>query len=224
MSDERPLNPLAAMTLVLVFPRKTFERLTERPHWALPVLFVVGASMMSALFAVRAGFMDEFLADAAATAGRTETEVRGAFLAAGVVMAVVVVPLVMLVEALLYRLAGSVAGGRTTFRVAFAAVAHASIPVGIGSLVLACLMPFTRSARAGANLAFLFDPGRHEVLWSVARQIDLFSIWFFVLLGIAAEPIFGLPRRRARLAALGFALAYVLIMSWSGKGAFGPGV
>ena len=223
MSDERPLNPLAAMTLVLVFPRRTFERLTRRPHWVLPLVFVVGASLVSAAFAVRSGYMDEFLADQASMSGTSLEDARAAFLGAGVVMALVAVPLVMLLEALLYRLAGMGAGGRTTFRVAFSTVAHASIPVGIGSLVVACLLPFTGTARAGANLAFLVDPVRHDSLWSLARQIDLFSVWFFVLLGIAAEPVFGLPRGRARLAAVAFAVAYVLIMSWSGQGTLGPG-
>ncbi len=41
MTETRPLNPLAAMTLVLVYPRKTFERLVERPRWILPLVFVV---------------------------------------------------------------------------------------------------------------------------------------------------------------------------------------
>lgn len=224
MTDTRPLNPLAAMTLVLVYPRKTFERLAERPRWVLPLVFVVGASMVSALYAVHAGFMDEFLASQAAAAGRRPEEVRSGFLAIGVIMAVVAVPLVMLLEAVLFRLAGTLAGGRASFRVVFSAVAHASIPVGVGALVVACFMPFTGTARAGMNLAFIVDPVRHAYVWSLLRQIDLFSIWFFALLGVAAEPVFGLPRRRARVATVAFAVAYVLIMSWSGRGAVGPGM
>ncbi len=224
MTETRPLSPLAAMTLVLVYPRKTFERLVERPRWALPVVFVVLASMMSALYAVHAGFMDEFLASQAATAGTRPEDVRSGFLAMGVILAVVVTPLMMLLEAVLYRLAGRLAGGRTSFRCAFSAVAHASVPVGIGALLVAGFMHFAGTARAGFNLGFVVEPMQHPYLWSLLRQIDLFSIWFFVLLGVAAEPVFGLPRRRARLATLAFAVAYLLIMSWSGRGAVGPGM
>ena len=224
MTEPRPLNPLAAMTLVLVYPRKTFERLVERPRWVLPLLFVVGASMVSAVYAVRAGFMDEFLASQAAAAGSRPEDVRSGFLAIGVIMAVVAVPLVMLLEAVLFRLAGTLAGGRSSFRVVFSAVAHASIPVGIGALLVACFMPFTGTARAGMNLGFIVEPMRHPYLWSLLRQIDLFSIWFFSLLGIAAEPVFGLARKRARAATVVFAVVYVLIMSWSGRGAVGPGM
>lgn len=224
MTENRPLNPLAAMTLVLVYPRKTFERLVERPRWILPLAFVVGATMVGAVYAVRAGFMDEFLGSQAAAAGSRPEDVRAGFLAMGVLMAVVGVPLVMLLEAVLYRLAGTLAGGRSSFRVVFSAVAHASIPVGIGALIVACFMPFTGTARAGMNLGFIVEPMRHPYLWSLLRQIDLFSIWLFALLGVAAEPVFGLPRRRARVATVAFAVVYILIMSWSGRGAVGPGM
>ena len=46
---------------------------------------------------------------------------------------------------------------------------------------------------------------------------DLSAIWFFILLGIAAEPVFNLPRRRAKLATVTFAVIYILVMSWTGR-------
>jgi hypothetical protein len=223
MTETRRLNPLAAMTLVLVYPRRTFERLVERPRWILPVAFVVGATMVGAVYAVRAGFMDELLASQSAAAGSRVEDARAQVLTAGVLGAVLM-PLVMLLEAVLYRLAGTLAGGRASFRVVFSAVAHASIPVGIGALIVAAFMHFTGTARAGMNLGFVVEPMQHPYLWSLLRQIDLFSIWSFALLGVAAEPVFGLSRRRARVATVAFAVVYVLIMSWSGRGAVGPGM
>jgi len=220
----RPIGALAAMTLVLVHPRRTFERLRERPHWALPLLFVIGATALGAAFAVRAGFMDEFIVSEAARAGQAPETARAALLSASLLMSLVAVPLVMLLEAVLYRLAGFVAGGSAPFRVVFSAVAHASVPVGVGALVLACFMPFTGTARSGVNLGFIVDGASHPYVWSLLRQVDLFSVWFFVLLGIAAEPVFGLARTRARAATLAFALFYILVMSWSGRGAVGPGM
>ena len=79
-------------------------------------------------------------------------------------------------------------------------------------------MPLTHSASAAANLSFLIDPVRHPFLWCLAMELDLSAIWFFILLGLAAEPVFNLPRRRARLATTAFAVVYILVMSWSGKG------
>jgi hypothetical protein len=223
MTETRRLNPLAAMTLVLVYPRRTFERLVERPRWILPLAFVVGATMVGAVYAARAGFMDELLASQAAAAGIRVEDARAQVLTAGVLGAALM-PLVMLLAAVLYRLAGTLAGGRSSFRVVFSAVAHASIPVGIGAVIVAGFMHFTGSSRAGLNLGFIVEPVQHPYLWSLLRQIDLFSIWFFALLGVAAEPVFGLSRGRARVATVAFAIAYVLIMSWSGPGAVGPGM
>jgi len=214
----RPINALSAMSLVLIFPARTFERLRERPRWVLPLLFIVAASMTSAVFAVRGGYMDGFISNAALRSGATPAEIESGFLAAGVLMAVAVVPVVALMEAFFFRVVGTVFGGRAPFGTVFSAVVHASVPAGVGALVFALLMPLTRSATAGANLSFLVDPVSRPFCWSVARQIDLFSIWYFVLLGIAAEPLFGLARKRARTAALTFALVYIAIMSWSGVG------
>lgn len=214
----RPINALSAVSLVLLFPARTFERLRERPHWILPLLFVMAASMTSAVYAVRGGFMDEFISGFAIRGGAHPAEIESGLLAAAVIMAIAVVPIVALMEAFFFRVIGTAFGGRAPFRAVFSAVVHASVPAGVGALIFALVMPLTRSATAGANLAFLVDGASRPYWWSLARQVDLFSIWYFVLLGIAAEPLFGFPRKRARLAALTFALVYVAIMSWSGVG------
>ncbi len=227
MTDEpagtqtRPLNPIAALTLVLVFPYQTFTRLRERPHWITPLAFVAAAAMLSAVFAVRGGYMNTFLEGMAFRSGVDPETVRSAFVASGVVMALVGVPLVTLLEALFFRLAGSLAGGASRFRVVFSAVAYASVPAGIGALVFAIMLPLTNDVETGANLAFLVEPAASPFLWSLLRQIDLFLIWSFVLLAIAAEPVFGLERQRARLATLAFALFYILVMSWWGTSTAG---
>jgi hypothetical protein len=216
--DVRPVNPIAAMTLVLVFPRRTFERLRERPHWFLPLLFVAGSSLVAAVYAVRGGFMDEFLREAAAETGAGMPQAEASILLKAILMAVVAVPLMALLEAFLFKAAGALFGGRARFRVVFGTVAYASIPAGVCALLVAGLMSITGSARVGVHLGLLVDPALHPVLWSIARQIDLASLWFFTLLGIAAEPVFGLPRAKARLAAVVFAVLYIALMSFSTGG------
>ncbi len=212
----RPLNPISALTLVIAFPYRTFERLTERPHWILPLVFVAAASMLKPILAVAGGYMEEILASTAFRTGVPSSEMEGGFVSFAVVTALVAIPLAAVVETLFYKLAGTLAGGYARFRVVLSAVAHASIPLGIGALAFAILLPFTKSLYAGANLAFLINAGDHPVLWSLLSQIDLFSIWFLILLGMAAEPVFGLPRRRARHATLVFAIFYIGVMTWWG--------
>jgi len=224
MPDQRetgapaPLNPIAAFTLVLAFPGRTFRRLRDNPHWIMPLLFVVLCSMVSGAYAVVGGHLSGFLEGMALRTGQDPTLTRSAFLASTVLSAIVGVPLILLLEALFYKLAGMLRGGRAGFGLVFCAVAYASVPVGLGALVIAGLMAITGSHSIGANLSFLVDGVRHPVLWSIARQLDLFSIWFFILLGIAAEHIFELPRPRARQVGVLFAAFYLFIMIISGVG------
>lgn len=213
-----PLNPLAAFTLVLAFPGRTFQRLKDHPHWIMPMLFVVLCSMVSGAYAVVGGHLDGFLRSIALRAGQNPDLTRQAFLASTVISSIVGVPLVLLLESLFYKLSGMLRGGQARFGVVLSAVAYASVPIGLGALVVTGLMAITGSYSVGANLAFLVDGARHPVLWSIARQLDLFSIWFFILLGIAAEHVFELPRPRGRQVGLLFAVFYLFIMSISGIG------
>lgn len=214
----RKSNAWAHVLGVLFRPGATFERLAATPRWMQPLLFVMAASMISAIYAVRGGFMSDMLNGMALRSGAAIEEIVSGFLAASIVMALVAVPVVSAVQAVFYMLAGRLSGGRCGYRQAFSAVCYASVPIGIGALAFAALMPITRTARAGANLAFLVDPASHPFVWSFARQLDAFSVWFFVLLGVAAVPVFGLSVVRARIAALSFAVIYLGAMTWYGSG------
>ena len=215
---ERPIHPLAAMTLVLVFPARTFARLVRRPHWLLPALFVAVAVLLRHLLALESGFMDEILRAEALRTGADLADVKRGAAVVGVVSAVVATPVVVAIQAVFFRLAGYVFGGRTSYVTALSAVAYASVPIGVGAIALAALLPVTRSAEASLSVAFLFDPATRPFLWNLAMELDVFSIWFFLLLGIAAEPVFKLPRGRARRAAAAFSVAYILFMASLGRG------
>ncbi len=217
----RPINPIAALTLVLVFPRRTFERLRERPRWVVPVIFGIVCALVSAVYAVRGGFMDSFIHSMALRSGHDPATVRSGFIGGSVLMAAVGVPLITLLEALFFGLAGRLIGGKARFSIVFSAVAYASVVSGVGALATAGLMRITHSPTVGANLAVLLGTGVNPLLWSLARQLDIFSLWFFILLGIAAGPVFGLDKRRARRTGILFAIIYILVMSIGGIGSAG---
>ncbi len=217
--EERPINPLAALTMVLVFPGQTFRRLMLRPNWIVPLLFVVLSVLVRRILTVQSGMMDEILRQQAVLTGGAIADLRSATVAFSVITALVSVPVVTLIQTLFLMLTARVFGGGSTFRRAFSAVAYASVPVGVGALALSALLPLTHSATLGANLAALLPPDSGRFLMSLGMELDLFYVWFFVLLGIAAVPVFGLQRKRARLAAATFAVFFVLVMSWIGSGA-----
>jgi hypothetical protein len=215
---QRPVSALAALTLVLAFPARTFARLVSRPHWVLPIVFVAVAAIVNRLVAIESGLMDSTLAAQAGGAGPDIASARAAASGFAILTGVVSVPAITLLQSVFLGVAGRIFGGRARFVTVLSAVSYASVPVGCGVLLLAALFPFTKSPELGANLSFLVDPSAHPYLWNLAMQLDLFSVWFFILTGIASEPVFRLPRRRARLAALSFAVFFVLLMSWLGVG------
>ena len=217
-TEMRPLNPLAALTLVMVFPGKTFRRLVDRPHWILPLAFVICAVVLSGLLALAAGFMDETIELEAFRTGHDPAEIREGTPAAMVVSGIVGITGATLLQALLLMAVARLFHGRGTFRRAFSAVCHASVPIGVSAILLTAIIPFTHTAISGLSLAFAVDRASSPFLWGLASQLDLAAIWFFVLLGIAAEPVFELPRRRARLAVLVFGVVSVLVLGWMGRG------
>ncbi|MBN2565486.1 MAG: YIP1 family protein [Candidatus Eisenbacteria bacterium] len=212
--ETRPINPLAALTLVLVFPGKTFRRLVERPHWILPLVFVAASIILSSLLGLAAGLMDDVIVREAFLSGSDPEAVRAGTPTAMIVSGVVGVVAATLLQTLFYIAIARLFGGRGRFRVAFSAVCHASVPVGVVAILMTAIIPFTRSADVGASLTFLLDPARQPLLWGFASQIDIAVIWFFVLLGIAAEPVFELDRRRARGATTVFAAVSILTLGW----------
>ncbi|MFH1688662.1 MAG: Yip1 family protein [Candidatus Eisenbacteria bacterium] len=217
-TETRPLNPLAALTLILVFPGRTFRRLTERPHWILPLAFVISAAVLSGLLAFSAGFMDEEVELRALLTGNDPVEIRSGTPAAMVISGIVGVTGATLLQTLLFMVVARLLGGRGTFRRAFSAVCHASVPIGVSAILLTALIPFTHTAMSGLNLTFTVDKASSPFLWGVASQSDLAVIWFLVLLGISGESVFGLPRRRARMAAAIFGVISVLGLGWMGRG------
>ncbi len=214
----RPLNPLAALTLVLVFPGRTFRRLVDRPHWILPLAFVICAVLLSGLLSLSAGFMDESIELEAFRTGHDPVEIRAGTPTAMVISGVVGITGATLLQALLLMAVARLFHGGGTFRRAFSAVCHASVPIGVSAILLTALIPFTQTTMSGLSLAFAVDRVSSPFLWGLASQLDVAAIWFFVLLGIAAEPIFELPRRRARLTVLIFAVVSVLVLGWMGRG------
>lgn len=216
---ERTINPLAALTLVLLFPSQTFRRIALRPHWVVPLLFVVLSVLIRRILTVETGVMDEVLRTQAVLSGADIEGLRSAAVMFSVVTALVSVPVVTVIQTLFLMLSARAFGGGARFATAFSAVAYASVPVGVGALVLSALLPLTHSATLGANLAAFLPPDASPFVVSLAMELDLFYVWFFVLVGIAAGPVFGLTKKRARLAATVFATFFVLVMSWIGSGA-----
>jgi hypothetical protein len=105
--------------------------------------------------------------------------------------------------------------GRASYRQVFAVVAHAGVLVTVRSLFAAPLN-YARESFASPTTLGVFFPMLDEAS-AVARFlgfIDLFFIWWAIVLAIGVSVLY---RRPARPIALGFLCVYVVIaLVWSG--------
>jgi len=223
-TETRPIGALAALTLVLAFPGRTFSRLVERPHWVLPLVFVLCAAVLSGMIALGAGFMDDRIAEEALRTGHSPEDIKAGAPAAAVVSGLVGVVGATLLQTLILMAIARLYGGRSTFRRAFSAVCHASVPIGLSAILMTALIPFVHRPLSGLNLSFLLDRASQPVLWGVASQLDIAVIWFFILLGIAARPVFELDPRRATATAVTFGAVTVLVLGLMSGGNAGETV
>ncbi|MFH1502810.1 MAG: Yip1 family protein [Candidatus Eisenbacteria bacterium] len=212
----RPINPLAALTLVVLFPSQTFARLKLRPNWIAPILFVVAAVVAKSLLSLSGGVLDAALQGEAMRTGVDIELVRAGAPVAFIASGVIGVPVVILLQALFLKAVGRLFGGYASFKVCLSTIAYASVPVGIGALAAAALIPLTHSADIGADLSRFVDPAAHPFLWGAARELGVVPLWFYLLVGVAVPPVLGLAKRKGRLAALAFAVVHITIMSWLG--------
>ncbi len=178
--------------------------------------------MVGAVYAARAGFMDELLASQSAAAGIRVEDARAQVLTAGVLGAALM-PLVMLLAAVLQ------AGGNARRR----ALIVSGRVLGRGARVhprrhrrpdRGCLHAF-HGDREGRPQSRVHRRAGAAPLPLESPQADR-PLLDLVLRPPRCRRRAGLrsSRGRARAATVAFAIAYVLIMSWSGPGAVGPGM
>ena len=109
----------------------------------------------------------------------------------------VTVPVMLLVIAGVYFLGLKVAGSTAEFRPVFAGVLHATLPPSAISGVLLSVVASRRGSFAAqdietmlrSNLGAFLDPETPEFFMTLARSIDVFNIWLWVLLALALAAV-----------------------------------
>ncbi|HET9269868.1 MAG TPA: YIP1 family protein [Vicinamibacterales bacterium] len=214
---------------VLRRPRQTLQEVASHPRWAplLVTLTLVTAAAGAAVSATEVGQLalvdqwertalafgqavdDSRYADLLAWSRLGPAVAAGNALLAGPGLAVVVS---LLVFAWL-RLRGAAAanaaaqGNTVSYSQVLAVVVHAGVVLAVGRLVAAPLV-YARETTASATTVGAWFPSLDEAS-AAARflgAIDLFTLWWAVVLGIGVAVLSG---RRARTCALGIMSVYV---------------
>ena len=209
------------MAGVIRRPRATFEalKMTPRAGSMLLATFAVTAVLSAALFATPVGqlaLLDQWERTAVAFGQDVSDEQYSAMRAAsengalyGVATAFARGPLLSVVIAGLLYAAFRLAGANGTFRQVLSVVAHAGVILMLRE-VIATPIVYARETLANPATFGLFFTVLDEAS-PVARflgVLDLFVIWWIVVLAIGMSVVYGRPARRL---AMIFAGVYVLL-------------
>jgi len=109
----------------------------------------------------------------------------------------VTVPVMMLVIAGVYFLGLKVVGSTAEFRPVFSGVLHATLPPSAISGVLLSVVASRRGSFAAqelesmvkSNVGAFLDPETPEFFMTLARSIDVFNVWLWILLALALAAV-----------------------------------
>jgi hypothetical protein len=207
-SGELDGSALWRVARVLFEPQAVFTELAATPtaFWAVLVL-IVSSLAVQAVLLPRIDFDASVRMAAAQSAapgpGPSEEALDRAAAAQRKVarLAVcaipVLVPVVLGVLAAFYFLGLKAVGSEAEYRPVFAALTHALVPPSVVSGVLGCVVGVQRSdwvpgemdGMLMSSLGAFLDPQTWKPLLVLARAVDVFNIWQWVLLGLGLATV-----------------------------------
>lgn len=220
-ASREAVGPFTALWRVVVCPGATFEALTVKPRWVLPVaLWVLVGGLSPLVIGPRVDFEPllrrQFAArgialgdDRIAAIAENARKPRAITVAAGAVGGVVVPIIICSAVWSLFRLSGS----ECRFSVAFAITSHAAVPViasHYAQLAVAAGRESFDVDEAGnlllSNLMFLVNEASPAWLRSLAQSADLYTVISVSLLSLGFTVATG---RRVRVS------AFVVAGTWA---------
>jgi hypothetical protein len=218
---------------ILTSPRETFAEVAARPKWfgMAALILIVTALCTGAFFSTQVGqtaYLDR-VAESARQSGREIPEAQWSVMQKmasymGLIYAVstlVLGPLMWLVMAgILFAVFNAALGGTATFRQLFAVFVHSSAVTVLQQLFVTPLNYFRETMTSATNLAvFLPMLGEDSFLAKLLGTIDLFIIWWLVVLAIGLGVLF---KRKTGPIATGLFVVYgviaVIVAAFFGRG------
>ena len=198
-----PMSFGARFTGIFLSPGSTFEDIVRRPGWLAPLLVLVAAAVIFTEAMLWKVGMDRIIRlsieqsprAAQMTPEQVEQAVtQGAKIGAifAHLSAVLGAPIVMLIVAGLGLLiVNAIFGKELNFATAYSVTCYASLPGILGSLMGLVMIfvgdveRFNPQNPTPTNVGFFLNPlETAKPLYTLASSIDVFTIWFLILLGI----------------------------------------
>jgi hypothetical protein len=212
---------------MLTAPRATFTAVVAHPRWAAVLLLsvIVSAAAGYALMSTEVGrqaFVDQQVRSREAFGGTVNDAMYAQLQRMSeiaetitVVFTLVMLPLMTAgIAALLFGVFNALLGGLASYRQVLAVVAHAGV-IMVVRQVFGAPLNYARESLASPTTLGIFFPMLDEA--SPAARflgiIDLFVIWWVVVLAIGLSVLFGRPTRQLALSFIGVYVAIALVLA-----------
>ena len=230
---EKP-NPFQRIIGVFTAPTETFQSVGRRPDVTVPLIIQLVISL--AIGIVMASHVDfasaqrEMMEEQGRSAAQIEsaTKVGNAIGKAISYASPVLGAIAFLILSGILHLSFRMFGGEQDYTRAFSATVYAWFINTLQSIIMAVVM-LIRGGTVGAqelptvvrtNLAFLVDVKTNPVLFSIASNFDVFTIWYAVVLIIAFAAISRLSRGKSAGIIIGLYVIKILFgAGFAGLGA-----
>jgi hypothetical protein len=208
---------------ILTSPRETYADVVARPRWfgMMATVILITAICTGGFLSTSIG-QQAYLDNQVRQTERFGGQVSEAQYAAMEKMAKYAAPITaasiaimsplmtLIVAGILFAVFNAALGGTSTFKQMFAVVVHASAPTVIQQLFVTPLNYVRETMSSATNLAvFLPMLDEHSFLARLLGMIDLFLIWWIVVLSIGLAVLF---KRKTGPIAIGLFAVYGIIV------------
>ncbi|HEV7921556.1 MAG TPA: Yip1 family protein [Thermoanaerobaculia bacterium] len=202
-------NPWQRIAGVFFSPNETFQSIARRPDIIVPLLILLLCSVVTGIavgtrvdFAAAA--MENMPPDAPADRAEAGAKMAQTFGRIFAFSSPVLVLIGLTIIAGVLLIAFRIMGGEGNYKQAFSGNVYASFPSVLKGLIMAVVL-FARSGVGAqemdilvrSNPAFFVEQKVHPILFSFLTSLDIFTIWYVILLVIGFAAISRFPKAKA---------------------------
>jgi len=202
---------------VIVSPLNTFRAIGEDPRILWPALIVIVLYSLTVLVILpeTKEYTREMLSNnPALTPEMVETSLKTVAIS-GIVGALLVLPLIWLVQATVLLIINQFMIGQARFKQLYAVSIYAWTPVLIGNAVKSALiknMGFKAITSIRTSLALFLSPDiKTGYLFNALNSVDLFAVWGLILLSLGGAAVMNKDSKKVALYIFGLWIIYTAV-------------
>lgn len=216
---------------VIAEPVKTFQAIREDPRGLIPILVILGINLVLTFLLLPQ--IKEIAAEAMTQAqSMTPEQIQVAMKWVGistVLAAVLLPPIIWLVQAALLSLFNQISLGEANFKQLYIIAFFAWIPAFIGGFIKSVLIPIMGAKKAMAvstSLVLLLPRSTDSgFLFTLFSKVDFFSVWSLILLALGGSVAMKKEGQKVALYIFGLWLIYIVIIAFiAAKSGKAPGM